>query len=91
MGKDETDRDQNQRDSGAGQQQGANEHPEGRAELGFVTGKDCVRAEQAERKDDEQGRSDDVFQPAPPAIVHHRVRLMVEKPRVTERDTTSLP
>ncbi len=66
-------------DPGAGQQQRANEHPEGRAELGFVPGKDCVRAEQAERKDDEQGRSDDIFQPAPPAIAHHRVRLMVEK------------
>ena len=66
-------RDQRQRHSGASQQQRANEHPEGRAELGFVPGKDCVRPEQAERKDDEQGRSDDVFQPAPPAIVNHRV------------------
>ena len=46
-------------DTGSREQQRANEHPEGRAELGFVPGKDRVWPEQTERQDDEQGRGDD--------------------------------
>ena len=57
--------DQRQRDARAREQQRANEHAERRAEFGFVAGKDRVGAEQAERKDDEQGRGDDgVSRPA---------------------------
>ena len=51
--------DQRKGDSRAREQQRTHEHAERRTELCFVAGKDCVGAEQTERKDDEQGRGDD--------------------------------
>ncbi len=58
-------------DSGAGQQHGPDEHPEGRTELLLVAGEDCVGAEETEWKNDEQDGSEDIPQPAQPVVIRH--------------------